>query len=162
MSHQIYILSVFLHIIAACLWLGGMLFLILALIPSIKNHPDKINLIAAVSMKFRIAGIFALIVLLITGVLQLEYRGVKWNLEYFTNSSFGTIAGLKIIIFTLILSISLIHDYYIGTNAIEAWKKDPYSPKTITLRNLSRKLGRANFILALVAVFLGVILVRGW
>ncbi|MGM5470296.1 hypothetical protein ACS386_08460 [Flavobacteriaceae bacterium LMO-SS05] len=162
MSHGVYIVSVFFHIVAACLWLGGMLFLILAFIPGIKKHPDKVSLISAVSLKFRVVGTIALIVLLITGVIQLEYRGVQWTMEYFTSFTFGIITGLKIIIFISILSISLIHDFYIGTRAIKIWKTHPDDPKTIKLRTLSRLLGRINFILALVAVFLGVVLVRGW
>lgn len=162
MSHSVYIASVFFHIVAACLWLGGMLFLILAFIPGIKKHPNKVSLISAVSLKFRIVGTIALIVLLITGVIQLEYRGVQWNMEYFGGSTFGIIAGLKIIVFICIISISLIHDFYIGIRTIDTWIKQPDNPKTTTLRNLSRLLGRVNFILALVAVFLGILLVRGW
>lgn len=162
MSHIIYILSIFIHILAACVWLGGMLFLILAFIPGIKKHPDKVNLIATVSLKFRIVGIVALIVLLITGIVQLEIRGAQWSLAYFTTSFFGKMAGLKLLVFTLILLISLIHDYFIGTHAIDAWKKDPDNPKTVALRKLSRLLGRLNFILALLAALIGVILARGW
>lgn len=162
MSHGTYIFMIFLHIIAACLWLGGMLFLILAFIPGIKNHKDKVDLIASVSLKFRVAGSISLIILFITGILQLMYRGVEWNLEYFTTTFFGKMAGLKILTFTLILLISLIHDFRIGTRAIEAWKTDPENPKSISLRNSSRMLGRINFLLALVAVFLGVVLVRGF
>lgn len=139
-----------------------MLFLILAFIPGIKAHPDKVNLIATVSLKFRLVGAVALIVLLITGVIQLEYRGVQWNMEYFTNSAFSTIVGVKIIVFIFIVSISIIHDYFIGIRAVDAWKLAPDDSKTIALRKLSRLLGRANFILTLVAVFLGILLVRGW
>jgi uncharacterized membrane protein len=139
-----------------------MLFLILAFIPGIRKHPDKVNLIATVSLKFRVVGLVALVILLITGVVQLEYRGVQWNMEYFTTTSLGRIAGFKILVFILILLISFIHDYYIGTKAIEAWKNNSDDSKTINLRNLSRLLGRANFVLALIAVFLGVILIRGW
>ena len=162
MSQGIYTLSVFLHIVSACLWVGGMLFLILVFIPGIKKHPDKVNIIANVSLKFRTAGVVALVILLITGIVQLDYRGAHWTIEYFTNTRFGKIAGLKILIFAVIISISLIHDYYLGNRAIEAWKNHPENPKTIKLRNLSRMLGRINFILALLAVFLGLILVRGW
>lgn len=162
MSHEIYILSVFIHIVAACMWLGGMLFLILAFIPGIKKHPDKVNLIAKVSLKYRMVGAVTLVLLLITGIAQLEYRGVQWTIEYFTGTSFGKVAGLKILVFIGILFISIIHDYYIGNLAIEAWKDHPEHPKTIKLRNLSRLLGRISFLLALIAVFLGVILVRGW
>lgn len=162
MSHQIYVISVFFHIVSACLWLGGMLFLILAFIPGIKNHPDKVDLIANVSLKYRKVGIVALIVLLITGVYQLEFRGVEWTLEYFTSSTFGKLAGLKILTFISILIVSLVHDYYVGTKAIEAWKSQKDQKQIAKLRGLSRLLGRLSFTLAVVAVFLGVLLVRGW
>lgn len=162
MGHQIYILTIFLHIVAACLWLGGMLFLILAFIPGIKNHPDKINLIAQISLKFRKVGIVALIVLLITGIAQLENRGVQWTVEYFTDSPFGRMAGLKILVFIAIIAVSLVHDHYLGTRAIEAWKNRPDHPETVKLRSLSRILGRISFLLALSAVLIGIILVRGW
>lgn len=162
MSHQIYVISVFFHVVAACLWLGGMLFLILAFIPGIKNHPDKVDLIANVSLKYRKVGIVALIVLLITGVYQLEFRGVEWTIDYFTSSSFGKLAGLKILTFISIAIVSLVHDYYVGTNAIEAWKNQKDQKQIAKLRGLSRLLGRLSFTLAVVAVFLGVLLVRGW
>ncbi len=162
MSHWVYILSVFIHVVAACMWIGGMLFLILAFIPSIKKHPDKVSLIADVSLKYRTLGAIAIVVLLITGILQLEYRGVQWTVEYFTTTAFGKMAGLKIILFVLIAIISLVHDYYLGTRAIETWKNQPDHPKTTKLRTLSRLLGRVSFVFALVAAWLGIILARGW
>lgn len=162
MNHGIYLAAIFFHIVAACLWLGGMLFLMLAFIPGIKKHPDKVDLILSVSQKYRVAGAVALIILFVTGIFQLEYRGVQWTWEYFTSASFGKIAGVKILVFFGIVFISLIHDYYIGGRTIDAWKNDPKHYKTIKLRNLSRLLGRISFMLALIAVFLGVILVRGW
>lgn len=162
MSHQLYVISTFIHIISACIWLGGMLFLILAFIPGIKNHPDKIDLIANVSLKFRPAGSVVLALLLITGIYQLEIRGVEWNWQYFTGSFFGKVAGLKILVFTGIVLISIAHDYYLGNLAIKAWKMQPEHSKTQKLRNISRMMGRIGFLLALLAVFLGVLLVRGW
>lgn len=136
--------------------------MILAFIPGIKNHPDKVDLIAKVSLKFRTVGTVALVLLLITGIAQLEYRGVQWTMEYFTSTSYGRIAGLKILVFIGIVFINIIHDYYIGNLAIKIWKEYPGEAKSIRLRNLSRLLGRVGFLLALLAVFLGVILVRGW
>lgn len=162
MSHGLYITSVFIHIVCACLWLGGMLFLILAFIPGIKNHPDKVDLIAKVSLKFRNVGTVALILLLITGITQLEYRGVEWSWSYFTGAGFGRLAGYKLLVFAGIVTVSAVHDYYLGDVAIRAWKKDPDSDRTRKIRNLSRTLGRLAFVLAVAAVFLGVTMVRGW
>lgn len=162
MSHEIYVTSVFFHIVSACLWIGGMLFLIVAFIPGIRKHPDKVNLIFSVSSKFRVAGFVALGVLLLTGIIQLEYRGVQWTLEYFTATTFGRIAGLKILIFILIILVSLVHDYFLGSRAIKAWRNQPGEGRTTRLRMYSRLLGRLSFLLALLAAFLGILLVRGW
>lgn len=132
MSRELYVFSVFLHVVAACLWLGGMLFLILAFISGIKNHPDKVNIIGKVSLKYRAVGSVALVILLVTGIAQLEYRGVQWTMEYFTGSPFGKAAGLKLLVFIGMVFISIIHDYYIGTRAIEAWKNKGEDPKTLS------------------------------
>jgi len=144
------------------LWLGGMLFLILAFIPGIKNHPDKINIIGKVSLKYSKVGMVVLALLLITGIYQLEYRGMEWTMDYFTSSSFGRIAGLKILVFIFITFVSLVHDHYIGNRAIEVWKNQPEHPETLKIRRLSRLMGRLGFLLALLAAYLGVLLVRGW
>lgn len=162
MSHEIYVISVFIHIVSACIWLGGMLFLILAFIPGIKNHPDKVDLIASVSLKFRTVGTVALVLLLITGFIQLEYRGVQWNMDFLLHTSFGKLVGLKLLVFLGIILISIVHDYFLGSKAIEAWKKDPEHVETLRLRNSSRMMGRMSFLLAIAAVLLGVLLSRGW
>lgn len=162
MDRELYVISVFFHIVAACLWLGGMLFLILAFIPGIKNHRDKVDLIAKVSLKFRVVGSVALAILLITGIFQLEYRGVEWNMAFLTGSAFGKIVALKLLVFIGIIFISIIHDYYLGNRAIEAWKSNPEHIKTIRLRNASRLMGRLSFLLSILAVLLGVLMSRGW
>lgn len=162
MSHGVYITSVYIHIVSACLWLGGMLFLMFAFIPGIKNHPEKADLIAKVSLKFRNAGTVALVLLLITGITQLEYRGVQWRWDYFTGSYFGKLAGYKILVFAGIVAISGIHDYYLGNLAVKLWKENPDAKHTKRIRSISRSLGRLAFVLAAVAVFIGVLMVRGW
>ena len=48
-----YYISVWLHVIGVSFWIGGMLFLPLVLLPGIKNHPDRSNLLMATGLKFR-------------------------------------------------------------------------------------------------------------
>lgn len=140
----------------------GYCFFILAFIPGIKKQADKADLIVKVSLKFRTVGSVALVLLLITGIFQLQYPGVRWNLDYFTSSHWGKITGLKILVFLAIVFISVIQDYCLGNLAIEAWKNRTEDPKTHKIKYLSRLLDRVTCMLALTAVFLGVILVRGW
>ena len=161
MSHTLYLFSVFFHILASALWIGGMIFLITALIPAIKKNPDKVNLLYNISIRFRTAGWIALIILIITGWFQLYYRGAEFSADYFINNSFGKIALSKIAVALTILIISAIHDFKIGIRAMEEWKINPSGEKTMRLRNSSRILGKINFLLTLIAVALGVLLSRG-
>ena len=114
------------------------------------------------SLKYRKVGATALILLFITGIAQLEYRGMQWSMAYMTESPYGKIAASKLLVFLGIVVISLVHDYYLGNRAIKAWRTQPNSPDTIKLRNISRLFGRISFTLALLAAWLGVVLVRGW
>ena len=47
-----YIITLFLHILAASFWIGGMLFLPLVLLPGIKDKPDRVELLYKTGIKF--------------------------------------------------------------------------------------------------------------
>lgn len=153
-----YIISVFLHIICAAFWIGGMLFLPLVLLPNIKNHPDRITLLYKTGIKFRFYGWIVLTILVVTGIGNLVFRGIPLDWEFFTGSAYGQVFFWKLGLFVLMLLISGVHDFYIGTKALDDLKKES-DPK---MKKIARMSGRINMILALVIAFLGVMLSRGW
>lgn len=157
----LYLVSVYLHILCASLWVGGMLFLVLVLLPAIKNHPERRLLLNNVGVKFRFVGWIALVLLLLTGLYNMHYRGVSFGSLF--NSPYNKLFAIKLILFTIVLIISAFHDFYIGPRSIKLMEnsdnKDKDAKKYV---KTARIVGELNLLLALIAVALGVIIVRGW
>lgn len=161
------LLVVWLHILAAAIWIGGMIFLALVLLPLTRRPEFRAaapSLIRWTGIRFRGLGWACLILLVATGILNLAIRGFTW--EHFKNgaiwqSPFGQVLAIKLFLLALILVLSLAHDFYIGPRATAAWHSDPGSAQTRRLRAQAGWIGRVNLLLALILVGLGVILVRG-
>ncbi len=152
----VYLLSVYIHILCAALWIGGMLFLILVLLPAIKNNPHRRELIFSVGMKFRFVGWIALILLLCTGLYNMYYRGV--SITQVTDNSYSRLFGYKLLLFFVVVSISAYHDFYSGPKSLRVSAEDPKSKKLI---RTARIIGELNLLLALIAAGFGVAIVRG-
>jgi len=152
-----YLISVFIHVICATIWIGGMLFLPLVLLPSIKNHPDRILLLQKTGIKFRFIGWICLTILFITGLLNIYLRGLPLTWGYLSESSYGQLLGLKLLLFIVMLIIGVIHDFYIGHKSIDEMKNTSNG----NFRKLAQWSGRLNLLLALAIAFIGIVLSRG-
>ena len=152
-----YLISVFVHIIFAAFWIGGMLFLPLVILPGIKQHPDRIAILYKTGITFRYYGWIALAVLATTGWLNMYFRGLPFTWAFFTQSDYGVLVSYKLLIFTGILLVSGVHDFYFGSKALEEMQQSDNSK----LKLLARWSGRINLILSLLMAFLGVVLSRG-
>lgn len=153
-----YLFSVFLHVVLAAFWIGGMLFLPLVLLPSIKGHPDRVSLLYKTGMRFRFVGWIALILLIITGTLNYVSRGLPLSWDFLFQSSYGKLFLLKLLLFIIMIVLGAIHDFYIGKKAIEEYINNP-DP---LFRKFAQWSGRINLLLALSIAFLGIALSRGW
>jgi len=78
-----YYISVWLHIVGASFWIGGMLFLPFVLLPGIKNDPNRKNLLMATGLKFRFYGYIVLAMMLITGLFNISLRGINFSFDFF-------------------------------------------------------------------------------
>lgn len=152
-----YLISVFVHVVLAAFWIGGMLFLPLVILPGIKHSPDRISILYKTGIKFRFYGWIALGGLLLTGLLNIHLRGIPITWKFFASSSYGVLVSYKLLIFIVLLSLSGVHDYFIGKRAINEMQ---YSSSE-KLKQLARWSGRINLLLALMMAFLGVVLSRG-
>lgn len=164
----LYLFSVWLHILAAVVWIGGMVFLALILVPVIRqpDHQDmSASLMHGTGIRFRWVGWICLGLLLLSGVFNLIYRGLGWEdlrSSQFWQGSFGHTLGIKLLLVAVIFLLSALHDFILGPRAIVLWRANPTSPEALRLRRGAGWLGRLNLLLALIVVALGVILVRGW
>ncbi len=164
----LYLFSVWLHILAAMVWIGGMVFLVVVLVPFIRQPAYRsiaAPLIRWAGLRFRLVGWLCFGILLLSGIFNLAYRGISWGLlgtAQFWQSFFGHILALKLFLVVLIFLISALHDFLIGPKAGALMQGNPMAPETQRLRRQAGLLGRINLLLALIVVALGVMLVRGW
>ena len=165
--HALYLVSVWLHILAAVTWIGGTIFLALVFIPALRR-PEfgsiAIALIRFTVLRFRSIGWICFAVFIATGTVNLIFRGVTWSDLFdpnFWHRSFGTVLTLKLTTVLIILVISALHDFVIGPRATAAWQDNPKSQETARLRRQAVQIARVNLLLALIAMALGTMLVRG-
>ncbi len=167
MNHQMYVIVTFIHIVAAMLWVGGMLFMALMLIPALRAQKDPrltARLVSAVGKIYHRWGWGSLVTLLITGFMALHYRGVRHSSlmsKEFWQSSFGQTLEWKLMLFTLIVGLSLIHDHVIGPQHTRMSGPGGDRKKAEKLRKQASYMGRLTLLISLIMVLLGNMLVRG-
>lgn len=165
--YALYLISVWLHVMAAVIWIGGTIFLALVFIPALRR-PEfgsiAVELILWTVLRFRLIGWLCFLVFIATGTTNLIFRGVTWSDVFdplFWRSSFGSLLTFKLVTVALILAISAVHDFVIGPRATAAWQRDARSEETLRLRKQAVQIARINLFLALIAVAVGTTLVRG-
>ena len=149
-----YYISVWLHIIGGAFWIGGMLFLPLVLLPGIKDHPDRKKLLIATGLRFRFYGYIVLGIVFITGLLSLYFKGASFSWLSFTESRYGALVSLKIILFVTMLMLSLFHDLLIDKKAVTQMPEDQ------TLKMIGKWTGTVLLIISLVMAYIGVVISR--
>ncbi len=164
--HKLYLFSVWAHILAATIWIGGMLFLVLVVVPWLRTgaQVEAGRFLRETGVRFRNVAWWCFGIVLVTGIFNLWTRGVR--LADFVNpdwigSRFGTAVILKLCVFALVLVISALHDFVLGPKATEAIQRAPRSSEATVLRRRASLIGRVNAMLSLVLLALGVMLVRG-
>ena len=103
-----YYANVVVHVLAAMLWLGGMFFFGVVGAPVLRTlDPPELRqrLFQQLGLRFRTVGWWAIAVLLMTGVINLHYRGwLRWDdvlgSATFWQSSPGRTLALKLIAVT--------------------------------------------------------------
>lgn len=162
-----YHLSVFIHILAAIFWIGGMLFTSAVLVP-VSRHKllknKKGAFFTLIGKKFSRISWVLFIVLIITGVTNLLARGYPFSTLItagFWNSYLGSKLFIKLYLFGAVLIISGIHDFYAGPKAAQLIDEQPDGAKTKRMQKLSSWLGRLNLVLGLGILYYAMRLLRG-
>lgn len=159
-----YVASVYLHILAAATWVGGIIFLVLVIVPSLRglDRTTAAPMLRATVFRFRAVGWTAFAVLLVTGLYNLHARGIGWSEltdPAFRATSSGKALLVKLACFAVVVALQAIHDFSIGPRALAAMEAD--APEAPRLRKLTGWIGRINGAITLVIVLCAVIVVRG-
>jgi uncharacterized membrane protein len=134
-------------VLAAIVWIGGMLFIALVLVPVARRLSDpglRARLVHAAGVRFRTVGWVALGALVATGLLNL------W-LHPFLLGSPRFHAKLALVVLALVLSV--VHDFLLGPRA----GAPGAAP---ALRARASWVARVNVVVVLVVVLLGLSLLR--
>ncbi len=167
-----YHLNILIHILSAIIWVGGIFFLALVVVPVARRLPatERAAMVTAVASQFRPLGWICLVLLVITGVFNLAFRGITWN-SFWSGAILETLAGqlivAKLILIAVMVVVSAIHDFIVGpasTRAHAAAGAQPTAAMQAEINALRRRaawLARVTGLLALMIVILAVAVVRG-
>jgi uncharacterized membrane protein len=164
----VYQLNVFIHILSAIVWVGGMLFLALVLVPVARRMPpaERGALLGVLGRRFRTVGWICIGLLIVTGIFNAGFRGVTWESFLsgrFLESWFGQVLAAKLVVVALMIVISLWHDFFLGPASVGLLERaDPAEAGRADRARLQASVaGRLNGLLALTVLALAVFLVRG-
>ena len=165
--HALWVISVWLHILAAVTWIGGMFFLVLVVVPWLRrgDRAKAAAFLRDTGLSFRNVGWTCFAILLVTGTFNLWVRGVRLGDlidPAWLSTPFGSAVAWKLGAFAAVLAVSAWHDFWLGPRATVVGERDPHGPEAEKLRRLASKVGRLNVLLALALVAFAVIIVRGW
>jgi putative copper resistance protein D len=159
----VYQLTVFIHILAAIVWVGGMLFMALILVPATRklSAPERRYLFEQIGHRFRAVGWVCVALLIVTGIGNLSFHGIGWATFAsgdILTTTFGRLLTAKLLLIALMVIVTAIHDFYLGPASARAAGD---IAQTASLRRASGTLARLSAVLALAIVALAVLLVRG-
>ena len=151
---QLHWASVVVHLLAALVWLGGMLFLGAVGAPALRAvEPPALRqrLFAELGLRFRTVGWIAIGLLVSTGIANLHFRGWLYSLDEraFWATVTGRALAFKLLAVTIMVASSALHDFVLGPRASAA---EPGSADAMRLRRRAALLARAN-------AFVGILLV---
>jgi putative copper resistance protein D len=160
------LVSIWLHMVAAGVWVGSMIFFAVAVVPLFRD-PDlravRARLLGRLGVGFRRVGWAALALLIITGATNLLVRDVTLGQllsREFWSSRWGTVLGSKLVLVLVALVLSAIHDLYLGPRALRLAAENPDGAETHRLRRAAAHLGRLTLLVSLAITVLGVVLAR--
>lgn len=118
-----YLLNVTIHLLAAFLWVGGMMFLSVVAVPALRHvdPPQRASLFGRVGRQFRWVGWASIALLVATGVINLGYHGVGWaelTSSDFWNTDFGFRLAIKGALVAAMLLFSALHDFLLGPRVV--------------------------------------------
>lgn len=152
---------VWLHLLAAAFYVGGMLFLSLVAVPLLRTDPDYVGTqrrFLGMARRFRALAWVALFVLLLTGAILLP-RHVSFADPLF---EWPVTVLTKLLLVALLLGTSITHEFFFGPKVSSIKQKAPssWSSAEQTLVKISPWLSRLALVFGLAIYLLAVVLSR--
>jgi putative copper resistance protein D len=163
--YSLFLVSMWLHLAAAIVWIGGLAFISLVLVPTLRSpelRPQALALLRTAGGKFQRIAYASFVTLAATGVGNLYFKfGGSLDLGALWPTPYGRLLAVKVTLVVAIVALSLYHDFVVGPRAARALEADPASAAARSLRRQASWIGRINALLSLVVMTLALLLVRG-
>jgi uncharacterized membrane protein len=153
-------LMLWLHVLAAVAWVGGMIFLTLVVVPVERGVQDprlRYDLVNKIGIRFKYLGWGSIIILIITGLYNALQKISSW--DALVSTGYGKTLLIKVTFVAVMISLSLLHDFYLGPKLVQVGKV-----RKNQVTNLARFLtilARSNLLIGLLVILLAVSLRRG-
>lgn len=156
---------VYLHIVAAVIWLGGMLFLAMVMVPLARRDAGVgFAALRSAAKKFVPVAWTSMVVLAGTGAyLAWTHWGVRPGTFFGGEGHFVQFLQMKTGLFVIVILLSLAHDFWLGPKMMDrlAAARSSGSPlPTGPARLFVQWAARVNLLLVLTVVALAVLLTR--
>jgi uncharacterized membrane protein len=148
---------IWLHVLAAITWIGGMIFISLILAPALRRFPqdERWELLRTVGTATKAVGWIAILVLLSTGLLNVLHLQIQWD------TFIGRLLMIKLTLVAVIIVLSALHDFVLGPLLVARQRTPaPQQSSTLRLRRFVPWLARINLLLALGVIYLAVLIAR--
>jgi len=153
-------LNLWLHILAAVIWIGGMLFLSLVAVPILRQVDSPLlraDLFRKMAWRFRRLVWICLAVLILTGIVNVAYYG-----DTTSGSPYLKVLGIKLGLVAVLVTMGVAHDFIIGPRAARAQSRDGLLPTgaDLLMVQLAPWVGRLNLLLGVIILVLAAALAR--
>lgn len=149
-------LVLWIHLLAAFFWIGGMIFLGLIVVPVERGISDsrlRFDLVNKIGTRFKYFGWASIAILALTGLYSTLIRIPSWEVLF--GSRYGLTLITKLVLVTLMVVLSAFHDFYLGPRVVESAKKGEKISREL---HLLTYLARGNLILGLLVIYLAIVL----
>lgn len=155
------------HLLAAIAWIGGQLFLVLVVLPVLRGTlppPQRMLLVAQLGRRFAVLSWIALALLVVTGFLNGERRGVAWEALPTAGSTYGQVLFAKLCLVAVVIALTFLQGQVLGPRmtclaAQAAGNSSEDEARRRRLARLSAIGSVTNLLLNLVIVYLAARLV---
>jgi len=160
----LYVPSVWLHVVAATVWVGSMVFFAAVVVPVARRADVRAAaplLFRVMGARFRVLGRISLGVLIVTGVSNLYLRGIGTDVmgyAEFWATPFGRTLSYKLVFVTATLAATTLHEWTASRTTLA---HGPGSDEAERSRRLASWVGRGIMVASLCILFFAVTLVRG-
>lgn len=133
------------HILAACIWIGGQIT-IAALLPLLHGQPA---LVRSTGRRYQHIAWGAFAVLVVTGIINVHNAGISW--DHLNGSAAGRTLEVKLLFVALSGLAAAVHAFVLARRARERGRSAPA---------LSATLGIISLLTAAVAALYGVVIAQ--